>query len=389
MIKNVFPKKIMLLGSGELGKEVGIAAKRLGCYVIACDRYKNAPAMQIADQFEVLNMNNATELKEVISNSNPDIIIPEIEALAVDALKEIEQMITVIPNSRATAITMNRDRIRDLASKELNIRTAKFRYATNQSELNFHAETMGYPFLIKPVMSSSGKGQSLVNNKDDLDLAWNLAIEKSRGNSNKIIIEEFIDFDLEITLLTIRQSNGSTLFCPPIGHEQTNGDYQCSWQPAELTKNALEKAQQIAKRVTDDLGGVGLFGVEFFIKGEEVIFSELSPRPHDTGLVTLISQNFNEFELHLRAILGIPIPEIVCHEPSASRVILAVNETTDVRYTGLEEALSQSNTSVFIFGKPTSTEGRRMGVAVAKAKTIDEARIKADKAAQSVQFINE
>jgi len=389
MIMNVFPKKIMLLGSGELGKEVAIAAKRLGCYVIACDRYNNAPAMQIADQFEVLNMNNGSELKEVIYKCNPDIIIPEIEALAVDVLKEIEQKITVIPNARATAITMNRDKIRDLASNELNIRTAKFSYAINQSELNLHAEAIGYPLLIKPVMSSSGKGQSLVNNKNDLCQAWNLAIEKSRGKSNKIILEEFIDFDLEITLLTIRQFNGNTLFCAPIGHEQKNGDYQCSWQPATLTENVLDKAQKIAKCVTDNLGGVGLFGVEFFIKGEEVIFSELSPRPHDTGLVTLISQNLNEFELHLRAVLGIPIPEIVCHEASASRVILASQKTSNIAFTGLEDALSQPNTGVFIFGKPSSTEGRRMGVAVANAETIDEAKIKADKAAQSVQFINE
>ena len=389
MIMTMFPKKIMLLGSGELGKEVVIAAKRLGCYVIACDRYNNAPAMQVADQFEVLNMNNESELKEVIYKCNPDIIIPEIEALAVDVLNEIEQKITVIPNARATAITMNRDKIRDLASNELNIRTAKFSYAINQSELELHAEAIGYPLLIKPVMSSSGKGQSLVNNKNDLAQAWNLAIEKSRGKSNKIIIEEFIEFDSEITLLTIRQSNGQTLFCAPIGHEQKNGDYQCSWQPAELNESALGKAKQIAKRVTDNLGGVGLFGVEFFIKGEEVIFSELSPRPHDTGLVTLISQNLNEFELHLRAVLGIPIPEIVCHGASASRVILAEQKTTNVGYTGLEQALSQSNTNVFIFGKPSSTEGRRMGVAVAKAETIDEAIIKADRAAQSVQFINE
>ena len=389
MIMNVFPKKIMLLGSGELGKEVAIAAKRLGCYVIACDRYNDAPAMQIADQVEVLNMNNGSELKEVIYKCNPDIIIPEIEALAVDVLKEIEQKITVIPNARATAITMNRDKIRDLAANELNIRTAKFSYAMNQSELNFCADAIGYPLLIKPVMSSSGKGQSLVNNKNDLVQAWDLAIEKSRGKSNKIILEEFIDFDLEITLLTIRQFNGKTLFCEPIGHEQKNGDYQCSWQPATLTESVLDKAQKIAKCVTDNLGGVGLFGVEFFIKGEEVIFSELSPRPHDTGLVTLISQNLNEFELHLRAVLGIPIPEIVCHEASASRVILASQKTSNIAFTGLEDALCQPNTGVFIFGKPSSTEGRRMGVAVANAETIDEAKIKADKAAQSVQFINE
>ena len=386
---NIFPKKIMLLGSGELGKEVAIAAKRLGCYVIACDRYKNAPAMQIADQYVVLNMNNDSELKQVIYEFSPDIIIPEIEALAVDVLKEIEQNITVIPNARATAITMNRDKIRDLAANELNIRTAKFSYAMNQSELDTYAEVIGYPLLIKPVMSSSGKGQSLVDNSQDLNQAWNLAIEKSRGKSNKIIIEEFIDFDFEITLLTIRQANGKTLFCAPIGHEQENGDYQCSWQPAELKESVLEKAKQIAKLVTDNLGGVGLFGVEFFIKGEEVIFSELSPRPHDTGLVTLISQNLNEFELHLRAVLGIQIPEIVCHGASASRVVLASHNSNNVKYCGIEEALCQSNTNVFIFGKPTSTEGRRMGVAVAQADTIEEAKNKADKAAKSIQFIHE
>ncbi len=387
MTMNVFPKRIMLLGSGELGKEVAIAAKRLGCYVIACDRYSNAPAMQMSDQSEVLNMNNDSELKEVITNCNPDIIIPEIEAIAVDVLKEIEQKIIVIPNARATAITMNRDKIRDLASDELNIRTAKFSYASNQFELELHAEKIGYPLLIKPVMSSSGKGQSLVNDKNDLAKAWHLAIGKSRGKSEKIILEEFIDFDLEITLLTIRQLNGTTLFCAPIGHEQKNGDYQCSWQPAQLTENVLNKAQKIARDVTENLGGVGLFGVEFFIKGEEVIFSELSPRPHDTGLVTLISQNINEFELHLRAILGIPIPKIFCDKASASRVILAPQKTSKITYTGLEDALSQSNTNVFIFGKPSSTEGRRMGVAVAKAETIAEARTKADQAAQSVQFI--
>ena len=386
---NVFPKKIMILGSGELGKEIAIAAKRLGCYVIACDRYDNAPAMQVADQFEVLNMNDDNALKRVINKCMPNIIIPEIEAIAVDVLKEVEKNILVIPNARATMITMNRDKIRDLASNELNIRTARFGYAINKSELDSQAKSIGYPLLIKPVMSSSGKGQSLVNNKNDLDEAWNLAIEKSRGKSNKIILEEFIDFDLEITLLTIRQFNGKTLFCAPIGHEQKNGDYQCSWQPAVLNESVLENAQQIAKCVTDNLGGVGLFGVEFFIKGEEVIFSELSPRPHDTGLVTLISQNINEFELHLRAVLGIPIPEIICDDPSASRVILATQNNRYVSYKGIEDALSQSNTNLFMFGKPTSTEGRRMGVAVAKAKTIEEARLKADKAAQSVQFINE
>ena len=342
--------------------------------------------------------NEKKELEKIIKYLNEGKILSLISDAGTPSLSDpgrlliqtcVEENIKVIPNARATAITMNRDKIRDLASNELKIRTAKFSYAINKSELISHAESIGYPLLIKPVMSSSGKGQSLVNKKQDLEKAWNLAIEKSRGKSNKIIIEEFIEFDLEITLLTIRQASGKTLFCPPIGHEQKDGDYQCSWQPAELKESVLENAQKIAKRVTDNLGGVGLFGVEFFIKGDEVVFSELSPRPHDTGLVTLISQNLNEFELHLRAILGIPIPEIACADASASRVILATQPNRDVRYKGIEEALSQSNTNIFIFGKPTSTKGRRMGVAVAKAKTITEARLKADKAAHSVQLINE
>jgi len=391
MKESIFSKKtILLLGSGELGKELVIESKRLGLEVIAIDRYEKAPAMQVADYSRVIDMGDKNILKNVIKEFRPDYVVPEIEALSIEALKELEdEGFNIVPNARTVEITMNRDKIRDLASNELNIRTARFSYAVNQSELYLHAEAIGYPLLIKPVMSSSGKGQSLVKNKNDLVQAWNLAIEKSRGKSNKIILEEFIDFDLEITLLTIRQFNGKTLFCAPIGHEQKNGDYQCSWQPATLTESVLDKAQKIAKCVTDNLGGVGLFGVEFFIKGEEVIFSELSPRPHDTGLVTLISQNLNEFELHLRAVLGIPIPEIVCHEASASRVILASQKTSNIAFTGLEDALSQSNTGVFIFGKPSSTEGRRMGVAVANAETIDEAKIKADKAAQSVQFIYE
>ena len=382
----VFPKKIMLLGSGELGKEVVIAAKRLGCYVIACDRYNNAPAMQVADQFEVLNMNNESELKEVIYKCKPDLIIPEIEALAVDVLKEIEQKITIIPNARATAITMNRDKIRDLAANELNIRTAKFSYAINQSELDLQAEMIGYPLLIKPVMSSSGKGQSLVNNKNDLAQAWNLAIEKSRGKSNKIIIEEFIEFDSEITLLTIRQSNGKTLFCAPIGHEQKNGDYQCSWQPAELKECVLGKAKQIAKLVTDNLGGVGLFGVEFFIKGDKVFFSEVSPRPHDTGMVTMISQDLSEFALHVRAVLGLPVPDIRFRGASASSVIMVHGTSSQVTFRDVQAALEEPDTQIRLFGKPEVSGERRMGVCLAIGENIEEARGKANLAASKVQY---
>ncbi len=384
---NVFPKKLMLLGSGELGKEVAIAAKRLGCHVIACDRYKNAPAMQIADQNEILNMNDELELETIILKHMPDIIIPEIEALAVDTLKKIEQQnIKIIPTARATSITMNRDKIRDLAANELNIRTAKFDYAINKQELNTKAEKIGYPLLIKPVMSSSGKGQSLVNNKDELNKAWELAITKSRGKSNKIILEEYINFDFEITLLTVKQENGITLFCDPIGHEQHGGDYQCSWQPAEMNEIQLKEAKSIAKKITNNLGGVGIYGVEFFIKDNEVIFSELSPRPHDTGLVTLLSQNINEFELHIRAILELPIPEVKCTSPSASRVILAKSNHQKINYQGLENALKETNTNVLIFGKPTATKGRRMGVALAKGETIQEARNKADKSASFIQI---
>tara|TARA_Y100001968_G_scaffold24074_1_gene18882 strand:+ start:5630 stop:6805 length:1176 start_codon:yes stop_codon:yes gene_type:complete len=386
---NIFPKTIMLLGSGELGKEVAIAAKRLGCIVIACDRYKNAPAMQIADSSEVFDMGNAKELKNAINKIKPEIIIPEIEALEVNTLKEIEEEgITVIPNARATAITMNRDKIRNLAAEELGLKTANFAYASSLKELLHAGESFAFPIIIKPIMSSSGKGQSLIKKREDLEQGWNNAIEGSRGNSRKVIIEEFLNFDLEITLLTIRQKDGSTLFCDPIGHEQANGDYQCSWQPADLNEKQIKEAQSIAKVVTDNLGGVGLFGVEFFICGEDVIFSELSPRPHDTGLVTLVSQNINEFELHLKAILGLPIPSIIRKDAAASRVILADKFCSNVGYIGLEESLKESNTKVLLFGKPNARKGRRMGVALATDESIVRARTKADESAKEVKVIN-
>ncbi len=384
----VYPKILMLLGSGELGKEVAIAAKRMGCKIIACDRYANAPAMQVADYAEVLNMNNSEELQGIIRKYKPDAVIPEIEALAVDALKELEdEGIKIIPTARATKITMNRDKIRDLASKELNLNTAKYVYASSKDELKKVASEIGYPLLIKPVMSSSGKGQSLVKEAKKLGIAWDKAIAESRGNSNKIIVEEFIDFDLEITLLTIRQKDGSTIFCPPIGHEQINGDYQCSWQPADLKMEQLNAAKQIAKCITENLGGVGLFGVEFFITKDKVVFSELSPRPHDTGLVTIASQNLNEFELHLRAVLGLPIPQISIKSPSASRVILAEADSNQVAYSGMNEALKEEGTNILIFGKRSSKKNRRMGVALANGKSIEEARRKADKSASFVKVI--
>ncbi len=378
----------MLLGSGELGKEVAIAAKRLGCKVIACDKYKNAPAMQVSDEAIVIDMNDKKSLQKAIRTYKPDVVIPEIEALEVEALIEIEQEgINVIPTARATSITMNRDKIRTLASKELEIKTAKYAYAKNIDELKKEAENLQYPVFIKPVMSSSGKGQSLVYKAKDIETAWNCAKEEARGNSKQVIIEEFINFDFEVTLLTIRQRNAETLFCPPIGHMQVDGDYQSSWQPQELKREQVSEMQRIAKKVTDNLGGSGLFGVEFFIKNNEVIFSELSPRPHDTGLVTLISQNLSEFDLHLRAVLGLPIPYIECTHPSASRVIKSKKNISKVSYRGLEKALKQKDTELFLFGKQTAHSGRRMGVVLAKGGNIQEAITKAEVSAALVEVI--
>ena len=378
----------MLLGSGELGKEVAIAAQRVGCRVIACDRYAGAPAMQVADLAEVLPMTNADALLEVVRRHQPDVVIPEIEALAVHALAELEQEgITVIPTARATAVTMNRDRIRDLAAGELGLRTARFAYASSAEELTKVAEPLGWPVVVKPVMSSSGKGQSVVTCADDLPKAWDAAMAGARGTSSQVIVEEFLHFELEITLLTIRQRNGETLFCAPIGHEQEGGDYQCSWQPALLTDQQLRQAQAMAKTVTDNLGGAGLFGVEFFLCGDEVIFSELSPRPHDTGLVTLISQNLSEFELHLRAVLGLPIPAITTADAAASRVILAQTNMDSVAFEGIEQALMEADTQLLLFGKPTARPGRRMGVALARGGDRKHAQAKADRAAACVTVI--
>ena len=382
------PKKIMLLGSGELGKEVTISAKRLGCHVTACDRYSNAPAMQVADKSEVFDMCDEYKLKEVIHQNKPDIIIPEIEALGVNALEEIEsEGFIVIPNSRAAKITMNRDKIRNLAAKELGIKTAKFAYAKSKKELREKSSKFVFPIIIKPIMSSSGKGQTLVKDFNEIDNAWDKAIRGARGNSNTVIIEEFIQFELEITLLTIKQKSGETIFCDPIGHEQIGGDYQNSWQPASLNIKQLNQAQSIAKLITDNLGGVGLFGVEFFITKNEVIFSELSPRPHDTGLVTIISQNLSEFELHLRAILELPIPNTIKSKPSSSKVILATKSIKNVSYKGVEIALKDENTKILLFGKPCAHIGRRMGVALSTAKDIAESKRKANQAAKSIKVV--
>ena len=383
------PQKLMLLGSGELGKEFAIAAQRLGNYVIAVDRYENAPAMQVADCWEVISMLSGDDLEKIISKHQPKYIIPEIEAIKTEKLQEFERRgITVIPTAAATNYTMNRDRIRELAHTKLGIRTAKYSYANNLQELIAASDEIGFPNVVKPVMSSSGKGQSIVRNKTDVEKAWNDAIDDSRGNSQKVIIEEFIDFEIEITLLTIKQWNEPTIFCPPIGHRQERGDYQESWQPAEIPEGAIKQAQEIATKITNSLGGAGIFGVEFFITKDEVIFSELSPRPHDTGMVTLISQNLNEFELHLRAILGLPIPKIELFWASASAVILASEKSDSLVYTGIAKALAEPDVDIRLFGKPTAHPYRRMGIALAKARSVKQAREKATQAANQIQVVN-
>ncbi|MEJ6480507.1 formate-dependent phosphoribosylglycinamide formyltransferase [Nostoc punctiforme UO1] len=382
------PQKLMLLGSGELGKEFAIAAQRLGNYVIAVDRYPNAPAMQVADASEVISMLSADDLEAVVKKHQPNIIIPEIEAIRTEKLVEFEQRgITVIPTAAATNYTMNRDRIRELAHQQLGIRTAKYGYATTLEELITVSDEIGFSNVVKPVMSSSGKGQSVVQDQSEVEKAWNYAIANSRGDSQKVIVEEFINFEIEITLLTIKQWNAPTIFCPPIGHRQERGDYQESWQPALISEDKILKSQEIARKVTDALGGAGIFGVEFFITKDEVIFSELSPRPHDTGMVTLISQNLNEFELHLRAILGLPIPHIEQLGASASAVILASEKSDSIGFTGVADALSEKDVDIRLFGKPNAHPYRRMGVALAKGLNIEEAREKATKAASKITII--
>ena len=383
------PQKFMLLGSGELGKEFVIAAQRLGNYVIAVDRYENAPAMQVADCSEVISMLDAEDLERVVSKHQPDFIIPEIEAIRTEKLQEFEQRgITVIPTAMATNYTMNRDKIRELAHQQLGIRTANYAYATTYEELIEASRKVGFPNVVKPVMSSSGKGQSVVNFQDEVERAWNYAIEGSRGDSQKIIVEEFIAFELEITLLTIKQWNAPTIFCPAIGHRQERGDYQESWQPVEISDELIREAEAIAQKVTDALGGAGIFGVEFFLTKDEVIFSELSPRPHDTGMVTLISQNLNEFELHLRAVLGLPIPNIEQLGASASAVILAEKHSDSIIFEGVAAALSEPNVDVRLFGKPNSRPFRRMGITLAKGENTLEAREKANNAASKIKIVD-
>jgi phosphoribosylglycinamide formyltransferase 2 len=388
-MKNLqLPQKIMLLGAGELGKEFVIAAQRLGNYVIAIDSYPNAPAMQVADTSEVISMLNGDDLEKVVQKHQPNFIVPEIEAIRTEKLAEFEHRgMTVIPTAAATNYTMNRDRIRDLAANKLGIRTAKYAYATSLKELIQVSAEIGFPNVVKPVMSSSGKGQSIVKSASEVEQAWSNAIAGARGDTQKIIVEEFIDFELEITLMTVKQWDAATIFCPPIGHRQERGDYQESWQPAAISREKLQQAEAIATKVTDALGGAGIFGVEFFITQDEVIFSELSPRPHDTGMVTLISQNLNEFELHLRAILGIPIPKIELFAPAASAVILAQKHSSEINFTNVAQALTEVDTDLRLFGKPDSRPYRRMGVALAKAETTELARTKAFKVAKTISLV--
>lgn len=357
-------KKIVLLGSGELGKEFVIAAQRIGQTVIAVDSYENAPAMQVADDFEVINMLDGAELDRIIAKHNPDFIVPEIEAIRTERFYDYEkQGITVVPSAKAANFTMNRKAIRDLAAKDLGLRTAKYQYATTAEELKSSVAAVGIPCVVKPLMSSSGKGQSTIKSEEDIEKAWKYAVEGSRGDVVEVIVEAFVNFHSEITLLTVTQNNNPTLFCAPIGHRQERGDYQESWQPAKVSDADLAEAQDMAKKVTEALGGAGLFGVEFFLTNEGVYFSELSPRPHDTGMVTLAgTQNFNEFELHLRAILSLPIAEITLERNGASAVILASENSTNPTFSGIEDIAGLPKTDFRLFGKPTSRPYRRMGV---------------------------
>ncbi|UAB78238.1 formate-dependent phosphoribosylglycinamide formyltransferase [Erythrobacter sp. SCSIO 43205] len=386
-----FNATILLLGSGELGREFVISAKRLGARVIACDAYDNAPAMQVADEREVFSMLDGAALRAAVVKHKPEFIVPEIEAIRTEVLGELEtEGFNVVPSARAAQLTMNRDAIRDLAAGELGLTTSRYRYATTLEEVRAAAQYAGFPCVIKPVMSSSGKGQSKVENADGLEEAWDYACANMRGDRARVIVEEFIAFDYEITLLTVRHKGGIS-FCPPIGHRQERGDYQESWQPIAMSDGSITKAQEMAVKVVEALQGAGkgwgLFGVEFFVRGEEVIFSELSPRPHDTGMVTMASQSLTEFDLHARAILGLPVPETIEAVPAASAVILAEQESESFKIEGLADALATDPSSdVRVFGKPTTRPYRRMAVALARGKDTDEARKLAAATARCVRI---
>ncbi|MDE6006750.1 MAG: formate-dependent phosphoribosylglycinamide formyltransferase [Muribaculaceae bacterium] len=379
-------KKALLLGSGELGKEVTIELQRYGVEVVALDKYADAPAMHVANRSIVVSMLDGEAIRRIVEEEKPDYIIPEIEAIATGTLIELEnEGWNVVPTARATFITMNRREIRSLAANVLGVPTSPFEFADTKEEFLAAVERIGLPCVVKPVMSSSGHGQSLVSNPEEIEDAWREAQEGGRAGGGAVIVEGFVDFDYEITLLTIRHIGG-TSFCQPIGHYQKNGDYQRSWQPQAMSTAALEKAQEIARKVTGALGGRGIFGVEFFIKGDDVIFSELSPRPHDTGMVTLISQHLSEFALHVRALLGLPIPEIRFYGPSASRALLAEGDSRDIAFSGLEDALALPGTDMRIFGKPEVKGHRRMGVMLATADTVENACDKVEKAASLIRI---
>jgi len=386
----MYTATLMLLGAGELGREFAIAAKRLGCRVIACDRYANAPGMQVSDAFEVFPMLDGAALRAAVEKHKPDVVVPEIEAIDTDTLASLEKGgWRVAPSAKAVQLTMNRDGIREFAARELGLVTSRYRFAESREEALAGAEAVGLPCVIKPVMSSSGKGQSTAATADEVGAAWDYAVEKMRGDRPRVILEEYIEFDSEITVLTVATKDG-VIFCPPIGHRQELGDYRESWQPAALSEAAWFSARHQARKVVEALGGHGIFGVEFFIRGEQAIFSELSPRPHDTGMVTLISQFPNQFELHLRAILGLSIPSVELIGPSASAVILAAEESDTVDYDGIEQALAvgapRKPVDLRIFAKPRALKNRRMGIALARAETADEAVERAKAAAARVKI---
>ena len=377
--------KVMMCGCGELGKEVVIELQRLGVEVIAVDRYANAPAMQVAHRSYVINMLDGDALRKIAEDERPDLIVPEIEAIATDTLRELEsEGFTVIPTAKATQITMNREGIRRLAAEDLGLTTSPYRFADSEAECRAAMDEIGLPCVVKPVMSSSGKGQSTAHREDDISGVWSYSQTGGRTGKSRIIVEGFVDFDYEITLLTIRHAGG-TSFCAPIGHRQEGGDYQESWQPHPMSKAALFAAEEMAKTVTDALGGYGLFGVELFVKGDKVIFSEVSPRPHDTGLVTLISQDMSEFALHVRAVLGLPVPEIQTYGPAASHVILGQGRSTDIGFDIDPQVLSEASTQLRLFGKPEIDGSRRLGVALARGKDIAQARDRASRLAKSVR----
>ena len=380
-------KKILLCGAGELGKEVVIELQRYGVEVIAVDSYADAPAMQVADRCHIISMLDGQELKRVIELEKPDLIVPEVEAIATDTLAELETAgsVTVIPTARATQLTMNREGIRRLAAEELGLKTSPFLFASTGEEFRQAVEKIGMPCVVKPIMSSSGKGKSTIRSSDQIEQAWNYAQEGGRSGGGKVIVEGFVEFDYEITQLTVRHAGG-TSFCDPIGHVQVDGDYRESWQPQPMSEAAQLEAKRYAQAVTDALGGYGVFGVELFIKGEEVLFSEVSPRPHDTGMVTMISQDLSQFALHARAILGLPIPVIRQVGPSASSVILVEGDSENVSFGNLDQALLAPDTQLRLFGKPEVHGQRRMGVALGRADSIEEAREKANEVVSKVNI---